>query len=89
MTERLTTVIAERYVKAMIQNINERFLQNNLSVLEAFSIFDLGSVPTDCSSYEFTVYRNIAVETLCEFCFGTHDEREIILLLSGTDSNLG
>ena len=53
-----------------------------------FSIFDLGKVPTDYSSNEFPVYCIMEVEILCEYYFGTHDEREIILLLSGTDLNL-
>ena len=37
--------IAERYVKAMIWSISERFPSDALEVLEAFSIFDLEKVP--------------------------------------------
>ena len=37
--------IAERYVKAMIWSISERFPSDVLEVLEAFSIFDLKKVP--------------------------------------------
>ena len=50
------TVIAERYVKAMIWNISERFPSDVLEVLHAFSVFDFEKVPTDYSSNEFTLY---------------------------------
>ena len=34
------------------------------------------------------MYYNIDVEIRCEYYFGTHNEREIILLLSRADLNL-
>ena len=40
--EGIITDIAERYVKAMIWNINERFPSDVLEVLDAFSIANLG-----------------------------------------------
>ena len=64
--------------------MNERFLFDVLYVLDAFPIFDLEKVPIDYSANEFPVYCNTEVEILCEYYFGTHNEREIILLLSGT-----
>ena len=62
--EGIITNIAERFVKAMLWNISERFPSGVLEVLDAFSIFDLEKVPTDCSSNEFYVYCNSEVEIL-------------------------
>ena len=39
--EVVITNIAERYVKDMIWNINERFPSDVLEVLDAFSVFNL------------------------------------------------
>ena len=62
--EGIITNIAERYTKAMIWNISERFPSNVLEVLDAFSIFDLEKVRFDCSSNEFTVYCNSEAEII-------------------------
>ena len=63
-------------------------MRDDLYFFDAFSIFDLRKVPTDYSSNEFPMYYNIDVEIRCEYYFGTHNEREIILLLSRADLNL-
>ena len=44
-------------------------------ILDAYSIFDLEKVPSDCSSSEFAVYCNSEVEILCGYYFGTGDEK--------------
>ena len=62
--EGIITNIAERYTKAMIWNISERFPSNILEVLDTFSIFDLEKVRFDCSSNEFTVYCNSEAEII-------------------------
>ena len=43
----------------MIRDINERFLFNNLKVLDAFPVCDLDKVAIYNSSDEFTVCFNI------------------------------
>ena len=58
----------------MIRNINERFLFNNLKVLDAFPVCDLDKVAIDNLSDEFTVCFNSEVEIFCEYYFGTDDE---------------
>ena len=40
------------------------------------NVFDLEKVPTDCSSNESTVYCNDEVEFLCEYYFGTDNEKK-------------
>ena len=61
--------ITERYVKAMIWNIDERFPCNVLNILDAFSIFNLENVPTNQSSSEFSIYGCSDVEILSKHFF--------------------
>ena len=72
----ITTDMAERYVKAMIWNITERFLPDLLEVFDAFSTFNLEKFPPDSSSNEFTVYCNSEVEIFCQYYFVTDDEKK-------------
>ena len=72
--EEIITDIAERYVNAMIWNINAISVRC-FTISWCFSIFDLEKVPTGCSSNEFTVYCNSEVEILCGYYFGNDDEK--------------
>ena len=72
--EEIITDIVERYVNAMIWNINAISVRC-FTISWCFSIFDLEKVPTGCSSNEFTVYCNSEVEILCGYYFGNDDEK--------------
>ena len=71
----IITDMAERYVKAIIWYITERFQPDVLEVFDAFSTFDLGKFPPDSSSNEFTVHCNSEVEILCQNYFVTDDKK--------------
>ena len=68
--------MTERYTNAMIWNINERIPSDVMNILEAFSIFNLESIPTDQSSHEFTVHGNHEVNVLCSHFFEDNEEKK-------------
>ena len=68
--------ITERYTKAMIWNIEERFQSDVLGILDAFGIFNLDSIPTHASSNEFSIYGNNEVKTLSEHFFLGDGEKQ-------------
>ena len=68
--------MTERYTNAMIWNINERFPSDVMNILEAFSIFNLESIPTDQSSREFTVHGNHEVNVLSSHFFEDNEEKK-------------
>ena len=68
--------LTERYIKAMIWNIDERFPSDVLQIIDAFSISDLEKVPTDHSSSEFSICACNELEVLCKHFFGDNDEKK-------------
>ena len=65
-----------RYTNEMIWNINERFPSDVMNIIEAFSIPNLESIPTDQSSHEFTVHGNHEVNVLSSHFFEDNEEKK-------------
>ena len=68
--------MTERYTNEMIWNINERFPSDVMNIIEAFSILNLESIPTDQSSHEFTVHGNHEVNVLSSHFFEDNEEKK-------------
>ena len=64
--------IAERYVNAMVLNIDERFPSNVMDILDELSIFNVENIPTGQESDEFTMYGIHEIEVLSK-CFYEND----------------
>ena len=54
--------MTKRYTKAMLQNVDEKF--NNLSISDAFSIFNLDNIPANTTSSEFSVHGHSEINVM-------------------------
>ena len=59
--------IAERYVNAMVFNIDERFPSNVMDILDALSIFNVENIPTGQESDELKVHGIHEIEVLSKY----------------------
>ena len=61
--------IAERYMNAMVFNIDERFPSNVMDILDALSIFNVENIPTGQESDEFIEHGIHAIEVLSKYFY--------------------
>ena len=71
--------MTERYTKTMLWNIDDRF-SHVLSILEAFSIFNLDNIPTNITSSEFSVYGHSEINVLPNHFFANDEENKDSLI---------
>ena len=67
------TGITKKYAKSIVQNIDERFPNSTMDVLDAFSIFNVEEFPPNSDSQQFIVFGNDEIATLKSH-FGTSEE---------------
>ena len=60
----------------MLWNIDERIPHNVLSILDAFSIFNLDNIPTATTSSEFSVYGRSEINVLSNHFFVNQKENQ-------------
>ena len=68
--------MTERYTNAMLWNIDYRFPHNVLSILDAFSIFNLDNIPTNTTSSEFRVYGHSKTNVRSNHLFANEEENK-------------
>ena len=74
--------MTERYTKAMLQNIDERF-PHNISSIDFFLIFNLDNIPTNTTSNEFNVYDHSEYFAKQEEIKDTFIEQRVLNLIYG------
>ena len=74
--EKIIHSMTKRYTKAMLWNIDDRFPHNILSILDAFSIFNLDNILPNTTSSEFSVYGHIEINVLSNQFFANEGENK-------------
>ena len=54
--EEILKRITSSYIEAICRNIDARFPQSTIGLMDAFSVFDVVNIPSDVNSAEFQLY---------------------------------